>query len=107
MSASDASGRRCEPEKPRDLSPQESAALTECMTVLRVAPDLYSVTTQSGREYTVDAREPACECPWAFYNPSDTCKHAERVAYATEEKAIPAWVDESAVDPLLGRFVSD
>lgn len=41
---------------------------------------MFSVTTQSGSEYTVDLREPACTCPDFEYRESvSECKHVRRV----------------------------
>jgi predicted nucleic acid-binding Zn finger protein len=53
------------------------------MTVIEEARSLFSVTTQSGSEYTVDLREPACTCP-DFEHRSEQlgeqgCKHIRRV----------------------------
>jgi len=87
-----------------ELSDRAVRALTEYMTVLETAPDVYGVTTQSGSEYTVDARDGRCTCPDAQYNLDDgeQCKHEFRVAYATAERAVPAWVNTDAVDVLDG-----
>jgi predicted nucleic acid-binding Zn finger protein len=50
------------------------------MTVIEEAQSLFSVTTQSGSEYTVDLREPACSCPDFKYRESvSECKHIRRV----------------------------
>jgi len=50
------------------------------MTVIEEARSLFSVTTQSGSEYTVDLREPACTCPDFEYRESvSECKHIRRV----------------------------
>jgi len=52
---------------------RDTRALTECMTVLpetgqaRGAPDLFVVVSASGREYLVDTREDACNCPDAMH----------------------------------------
>jgi predicted nucleic acid-binding Zn finger protein len=55
-------------------------AATEHMTVIEEAQSLFSVTTQSGSEYTVDLREPACTCPDFEYRESvSECKHIRRV----------------------------
>jgi hypothetical protein len=95
------------------LEPREARALTEYMTVLddvdeaRDAPGLYRVVGQHGSTYTVDARSGACTCPDATHRlaPDERCKHAARVAFATGERAIPAWVDRDDVDPDLGAHV--
>lgn len=93
-----------------DLDPRDVRALCECMTVLPLGGDLFSVTTESGKEYHIDAREERCTCPDAEYNlPTDdgreTCKHVARVAYATGERSIPSWLSFAAVDPQLGLHV--
>jgi hypothetical protein len=93
------------------LDGRDVAALTECMSVLpdegraRDAPGLYTVVSQSGATYLVDARDGACECPDARYRDRE-CKHLKRVRYATGEADVPPWVNHEAVDPLLGAHVS-
>jgi len=54
-------------------------ATTEHMTVIEEARSLFSVTTESGSEYTVDLREPACTCPDFEYRDIEECKHIRRV----------------------------
>jgi len=50
------------------------------MTVIEEAQSLFSVTTQSGSEYTVDLREPVCSCPdFEFRDSVEECKHIRRV----------------------------
>jgi hypothetical protein len=93
-----------------DVDPRDARALTEYMTVLPLGGEVYSVTTESGSEYRVDARTGRCDCPDAKHNlPTDDgreqCKHSARVAYATGERPVPAWVDTEAVDPDLGAHV--
>ncbi|WP_338741454.1 SWIM zinc finger family protein [Haloplanus salilacus] len=93
-----------------DLDQRDVRALTEYMTTLPLGGEVYSVTTQSGSEYRVDAVEDRCTCPDAEYNlPTDDgrkrCKHAARVAFATGERPIPAWVDADEVDAQLGEHV--
>lgn len=82
-------------------------ALTEYMTVMEEAPDLYSVTSQSGREYLVDTQMGRCECPDAKHNlrEYEQCKHERRTEFATGERAIPAEVPRDEVDPQLGEHV--
>lgn len=82
------------------LDEREARALTECMTVRRLAPGIYEVTTQSGSAYTVDDRDGACTCGDAHYR-GETCKHQYRVEHATGDATVPEWADASAVDPLL------
>lgn len=92
-----------------DLEPRDVRALTEYLTVLedagraRGAADLYLVVSQSGREYLVDARTDACECPDAEHRrPDGGCKHVRRVAYATGARPVPAL---DGVDEQLGAHV--
>ena len=86
------------------LEDRDVRALTEYMTVLPLAGDVYSVTTQSGSEYRVDAREGRCTCPDHQYR-EVKCKHCRRVTFATGERPIPAWVDTDEVDAQLGQHV--
>ena len=63
-----------------DIEPRTIRAATEIMTVIEEADALFSVTTQSGSEYTVDLREPACSCPDYTHRGSvKECKHIRRV----------------------------
>jgi len=94
------------------IDARDARALTECMTVLadvgeaRGADGLYRVVGENGDTYTVDARSGACTCPDARHrNPDGGCKHARRVAYATGERGVPAFVDTDAVDAQLGAHV--
>ena len=87
-----------------DLKPRDVRALTECMTTVPLGGDIYSVITESGREWTVDRREDRCTCPDHELREA-TCKHIRRVKYATGERDIPSWVSFAAVDPLLGEHV--
>ena len=62
-----------------DVEPRTVRAATEHMTVIEEAQSMFSVTTQSGSEYTVDLREPACTCPDFQYRDDVTeCKHIIR-----------------------------
>ena len=87
-----------------ELDDRDVRALTEYMTVLDEGGDTYSVTTESGSEYRVDAREGRCTCPDDEHRDA-RCKHRRRVAFATGEESIPAWADIDAVDPQLGEHV--
>ena len=63
-----------------DVEPRTVRAATEHMTVIEEARSLFSVTTQSGSEYTVDLREPACTCPdFEYREEVSECKHIRRV----------------------------
>lgn len=66
--------------------------------------ELFMVVSESGNEYLVDARDDVCECPDHQYREAH-CKHLRRVEYVTGERAIPAWVDPTAVDAQLGSHV--
>jgi hypothetical protein len=90
------------------IDSRSERALCEYMTVLPVAPDVCSVTTESGSEYRVDARAGRCECPDARHNlgPSEACKHERRVAFATGARPIPTDLAETGrIDPALGEHV--
>jgi hypothetical protein len=89
-----------------DLKQRDVRALTEYMTVLPLGGDVYSVTTQSGSEYRVDAREGRCTCPDHEYR-EVRCKHIRRVAFATGKQPIPAQVDADEVDGQLGEHVEE
>jgi len=81
-------------------------ALTEYMTTIPLdAPGMFSVTTQSGSEYTVDARGGSCSCPDAEHR-DITCKHIRRVRFAVGRRAIPDWADSDAIDDQLGEHVT-
>ncbi len=94
-----------------DIEPRDVRALTECMSVLDEGGDIYTVVGENSETYRVDRRETGrCTCPDAQYNlPTDDgrerCKHESRVAYATGDRPVPAWVDTDAVDPQLGAGV--
>lgn len=91
-----------------DLQKRDVRALTEYMTVLLLGGDMYSVTSQSGSEYRVDALKARCTCPDKQHNLKDgeLCKHERRVRFATGEWAIPGWANTEAIDPQLGEHVS-
>jgi len=90
-----------------DLEQRSVRALTEKMTTVPLGGDVYSVTTESGSEYRVDARQGRCICPDARHNLDDdeSCKHERRVGFATGDREIPQWVNTDAVDPQLGDHV--
>ena len=88
-------------------------ALAEYLTVLedgdvraRSAPSLYTVTSESGTTYLVDAELPACECADHEYR-DRICKHIRRVEFATGRRDVPDFVDDAAVDEQLGLHVED
>ena len=87
-----------------DIDRRGARALTEYMTALPEGGDVYSVTTEGGSEYAVDAREGRCTCP-DHQHRGARCKHLRRVAFATGAEPVPAVVDRGAVDPALGAHV--
>lgn len=96
------------PTTRESIAPRTHRALTEKMTTYPLEGDVYSVTTESGREYRVDARDGRCSCPDAEHNLPDgvPCKHARRVAICLGNRALPVdLIDTDAVDPLLGAHV--
>ena len=63
-----------------DVEPRTIRAATEYMYCEEVADALFEVTSQSGNVYTVDLREPACECKDFQYREGVTeCKHIRRI----------------------------
>jgi hypothetical protein len=89
------------------LDERDIRALTEYMTVIEgEGPGLYSVTTESGSEYTVDVRHESCMCPDARHR-DVVCKHIRRVQYAIGRRDIPDWADTDAIDPRLGEHVDN
>ncbi|WP_336133678.1 hypothetical protein [Natronomonas amylolytica] len=95
-----------------DLEKRDVRALTEYMTTLPLGGHLYSVTTESGSEYHVDALEERCTCPDYEQNlPTDDgrerCKHLARVAFATGERSIPEYANVDAIDSQLGEHTEN
>jgi hypothetical protein len=93
------------------LADRDVRALTECMTVLPDGGNIFTVVGENGQTHRVDAKEDRCTCEDYQYNlPTDdgreTCKHRARVAFASSEQAIPAWVNLGAVDDLLGEHLN-
>jgi len=87
-----------------DLEKRDVRALTEYMTVLPVGGGIYEVVTESGKSYRVDALEGGCTCPDKQYRlDGGQCKHERRLRFANGERAVPAWVEAGAIDPLLGK----
>lgn len=63
-----------------DVEPRTIRAATEYMYCEEVADALFEVTSQSGNVYTVDLREPACQCKdYEFRDEVEECKHIRRV----------------------------
>jgi len=103
-SSADTSGATVE----TTLATRSAAALTECMVVLPTGDsEQFDVVASSGRTYHVDLRADVCDCPDMLHrNPTGGCKHLRRAEYARGSRTIPAWVDRSRIDPLLGQHVS-
>lgn len=82
------------------IEPRTKRALRECMTVLPLGGDVYSVTTESGSEYRVDARDGRCTC--SDHQHRDVrCKHLRRVALAEGRRPVPEQL-LTVADDLLG-----
>ena len=79
-----------------DIEPRTLRAATEIMTVIEEADALFSVTTESGSEYTVDLREPACTCPDFQYRDEVECKHIRRVRIEVGQVDIEALAESLA-----------
>jgi predicted nucleic acid-binding Zn finger protein len=72
------------------------------MTIIEEARSLFSVTTESGSEYTVDLREPACTCPDFDYRYKvEECKHIRRVRIEVGQ------VDTDALEARLAETADD
>lgn len=85
-----------------EVEPRTLRAATEHMTVIEEARSLFSVTTQSGSEYMVDLREPACTCPDFQYRKSvEECKHVRRVRIEVGQ------VDTDALEGRLAETADD
>lgn len=85
-----------------DIEPRTIRAATEHMTVIEEARSLFSVTTQSGSEYTVDLREPACTCPdFEYRDGVKECKHIRRVRIEVGQ------VDTDALEARLAETADD
>lgn len=89
----------------------DERAATQILSVLeyvgrvRDVPGQWLVVSESGKEYLVDGRLPACECPDARYR-DRKCKHMRRVEFATGRRAIPAHIDRDDVDDAIGDHCS-
>lgn len=88
-----------------DVEPRTLRAATEHMTVIEEARSLFSVTTESGSEYTVDLREPACTCP-DFEHRSEQlgeqgCKHVRRMRLEVSQ------IDTDALESRLAETAND
>lgn len=97
-----------------EVEPRTLRALEEYLTVLpdhglvKGAEDLVLVVSASQKEYVVDVRSGACECPDATYNlgEDELCKHARRARFALGLDAVPAEALEAVnVEPNFGAFV--
>lgn len=89
-----------------DLDSRDVRALTEYLTVLPEAPGLYDVVSQSGKSYTVDAREGHCTCPDHEYR-DVRCKHIRRVAFETGEEPVPVCVDIEELPDDFGAHIDE
>ena len=82
-----------------DLDARTLRAAREHMTVIEEADALFEVTSQSGRAYMVDLREPVCECPDFMYNDDvAACKHLRRVRMEVGQVDIDALEESLAAE---------
>lgn len=80
-----------------DIEPRTIRAATEIMTVIEEADALFLVVTESGSEYTVDLREPACSCPdFEYRDDIQECKHIRRVRIEVGQIDIDALAESLA-----------
>lgn len=85
-----------------DVEPRTLRAATEYMYCEEVADALFEVTSQSGNVYTVDLREPACECPDFMHRDEvEECKHIRRVRIEVGQ------IDVEALESELERTASE
>ena len=85
-----------------EVEPRTIRAATEYMTVIEQAPAMFSVTTESGSEYTVDLREPACTCPDFQHREEVTeCKHIIRTRLIVNQ------IDVESLEEELERTASE
>lgn len=85
-----------------DVDPRTERAIIEHMTVIEEAPALFSVTTQSGSEYSVDLREGVCSCPdYRNREPEGGCKHLRRTRMEVGQ------VDVESLEQELERTASE
>lgn len=85
-----------------DVEPRTVRAATEHMTVIEEALAVFSVTTQSGSEYTVDLREGVCSCPdYRNREPKGGCKHLRRTRMEVGQ------VDVETLTAKFGRTASE
>lgn len=61
----------------RRIDKRNRRALSEQLVVFEDAPDIYKVYSETGEEYMVETRAPACTCPDFQYHEAD-CKHIRR-----------------------------
>lgn len=74
-----------------DIDARTLRAAKEHMTVIEEGDALFEVTSQSGRAYMVDLREPACECPdFTYRDGVKECKHIRRVGIETGQIDVDA-----------------
>jgi len=89
------------------LDGRDVAALTEPMDVYvddPVTTDDQVAVYNHGQRYIVTPHVPVCDCPDMLHRrPARGCKHIRRVEYQLGERAIPAGVDETALDGGLRR----
>jgi len=84
------------------VEPRTIRAATEYMYCEEIADALFEVTSQSGKVYTVDLREPACECKdFEYRDEVEECKHIRRVRMEVGQ------IDVEALETELERTASE
>lgn len=85
-----------------DLEPRTFRAVTEDLECEEVARALFKVTSESGSVYTVDLREPVCQCrDFQYREHVEECKHIRRVRIEVGQ------VDVEALEQEIARTVSE
>lgn len=85
-----------------DLESRTVRAVTETMSYREIARALFEVTSESGRVYTVDLREPACECrDFQYREEVQECKHIRRIRIEVGQ------VDVEALEEEIARIARD
>lgn len=85
-----------------DLEPRTFRAVLEDFECTEIARALFEVTSESGSVYTVDLREPVCQCPdFQYREHVEECKHIRRVRIEVGQ------VDVEALEQEIASTVSE
>ena len=84
-------------------------AVSEYMSVLPEGPDLYTVVSQSGKEYVVDLRDgAACTCPDFRYGGGvEACKHVLRARIETGRSDVEQFREALALAAVAAEEAAD